>query len=200
MDLVLIRHGQTEYGAADERAFIGHGRDLMPLSDLGVAQAEAAARAPELKGCQLILASPYTRAMHTAAIISRISGLKIRVEIDLREWQPDRSHLYDSSEDAWALRDAFDAHRGQHPPGPQPLWESTDEMIARIRPVLDRYLAQGYQRLCLVAHGMVIGRLTGLAKVDHCRPYVVRYREGFQWHGWVGSSALDQFEDGRGLR
>lgn len=185
MELVLIRHGHTDYTPADERGFIGHGRDLAPLSPEGVQQAERVALAPQLQGCQLILSSPYTRALHTAAIISRVTNVPIRVEMDLREWQPDRTHLYDSTQDVWASQDAYDQHRGVHPAGDPPLWESTAEMIARLQPVLDRYLQEGWQKLAVVAHGMVIGRLTGIGSVQHCTPYTVTYGENYAWHHWV---------------
>lgn len=185
MELVLIRHGMTDYTPADERGFIGHGRDLAPLNEVGVAQAEAVALAPQLRDCQLILSSPYTRALHTAAIISRVTGLKLHVEMDLREWQPDRTHLYDSIQDVWASQAAYDEHRGIHPPGEPPLWESTQEMIDRLHPVLDRYLAAGWRKLAIVAHGMVIGRLTGIGAVQHCTPYTVTYGEDYPWHHWV---------------
>ena len=148
-------------------------------------QAERVALAPELLNCQLLLSSPYTRALHTAAIISRVTGLHLRVEMDLREWQPDRTHLYDSTKDVWASQDAYDAHKGVHPPGEPPLWESTAEMIARLPPVLDHYLHEGWDKLAIVAHGMVIGRLTGIGDVQHCTPYTITYSENYNWHHWV---------------
>ncbi len=50
-----------------------------------VRHGEATAIDERLKSAQLIVASPYTRALETAAIISRETGLKIRVEVDLHE-------------------------------------------------------------------------------------------------------------------
>lgn len=37
----------------------------------------------------MILSSPYTRALQTAAILSRELNIDLQVEFDLREWQPD---------------------------------------------------------------------------------------------------------------
>ena len=70
MKIIFIRHGECDKSGADERGFIGLGRDLAPLTAAGVAQAQAAAESPLLQGCQLILSSPYTRALQTAAIIA----------------------------------------------------------------------------------------------------------------------------------
>jgi broad specificity phosphatase PhoE len=64
----------------------GHGRDLVPLTDNGIAQAKAAARDPRIGRSEIILSSPYTRALHTAAIVSMELGIDIKVEHDLREW------------------------------------------------------------------------------------------------------------------
>lgn len=188
MELVLIRHGHTDYTPADLRGFIGHGRDLSPLSQLGIQQAEAVARDPKLRGCELVLSSPYTRALQTAALVACGAGIKLVVEMDLREWQPDRTHLYNSSDIVWAQQEEYDRHRGIHPKGELPLWESVPEMIARIKPVLDGYLNKGHQRLAVVAHGMVIQRLTGINEPQHCTPYVVTYTPSFAWHPWTGKA------------
>lgn len=185
MQLVLIRHGKTDYRPVDERGLIGNGRDLAPLGNKGIRQAEECARRTALKGVELILSSPYTRALQTAAIISRITQIPLRVEIDLREWQPDRTHLYGSTQDVRDSQSAYDQHRGVHPEGETPLWESTAEMIARLRPVFDRYLQEGWEKLAVVAHGMVIGRLTGIGSVQHCLPYTITYTEDYTWHHWV---------------
>ena len=48
-------------------------------------QAEAAARDPRLKNAEFIVSSPYTRALQTAQIISRETGLPVAVDLDLHE-------------------------------------------------------------------------------------------------------------------
>jgi len=63
MKIVFIRHGEPDKTLVDERGFIGQGRDMAPLSELGVKQAEEAARSSLLKGGQIIVSSPYTRAL-----------------------------------------------------------------------------------------------------------------------------------------
>lgn len=185
MELVLIRHGKTDYAPADQRGFIGHGRDLAPLSETGVLQAERVAQDPALRGCQLLLSSPYTRALQTAAIISRGADLPIRVEMDLHEWLPDKSHQYASTDEMSRQWERFMADQGDCPPGDNCLWESVEEMIARLKPVFDRYLHEGWRKLAVAAHGMVIRRLTGLVHVEHCVPYTVHYHADYPWYGYI---------------
>ena len=73
-----------------EKGFYGFGRSFAPLSEKGIHQAEMTAIDDRLKSAELIISSPYTRALQTASIISRETGLKICVEVDLREWEPDK--------------------------------------------------------------------------------------------------------------
>ena len=92
----LVRHGEATYDLAEQRRLKGHSRDLMPLTERGVAQVEA--KAVELRdvGCQVLLSSPMTRALQSAAIFSRRLDLPIIVDYDLREWAPDLTFTYDT--------------------------------------------------------------------------------------------------------
>ena len=67
MHLVLIRHGEQDYTVTEGRGFPGPARELAPLTERGVAQAEAVVKDARLQGCQLIVSSPYTRALQTAS-------------------------------------------------------------------------------------------------------------------------------------
>lgn len=69
--LILIRHGGPDYNFVTERGFKGHGRDLAQLTLEGIQQAKTVAMDKRLQGAQLIISSPYTRALQTAAIISK---------------------------------------------------------------------------------------------------------------------------------
>lgn len=67
----LIRHGEPTYKPIDERRFIGHGRDLAPLTENGIKGVKETALDNRLKNCEIIVSSPYTRALQTAAILSK---------------------------------------------------------------------------------------------------------------------------------
>ena len=85
MQVIFIRHGEPDLEQADRRGFIGMGRDMAPLTELGREQAKKAAQDPRLAGAQLIVSPPYTRALQTAAEVSRQTGLEIRVEVKAEE-------------------------------------------------------------------------------------------------------------------
>ena len=81
MKIVFIRHGEPDKTEVDRRGFIGQGRDMAPLTEFGIKEAEGVSLSPLLEGSQVIVSSPYTRALQTAAIISKNTGLDIKVEV-----------------------------------------------------------------------------------------------------------------------
>ena len=86
----MVRHGQPDWGWAETMRFFGPCSAYMPLTSLGVEQIEHTACDPLLRGAALILASPYTRTMQSAQILSRRLDLPVTVEWDLHEWLYDR--------------------------------------------------------------------------------------------------------------
>ena len=185
MKIIFIRHGEPDKAAVDQRGFIGQGRDFAPLTALGMQQAEETAAHPLLEGCQLIVASPYTRALQTAAIISRKTGLNIQVEIDLHEFIPDKTFQVKGEEESKALHKDFMRCQGEYPPGETRKWETITEIIRRTKPVLDKYFDMGYEKIAVVAHGGVIRRYTGVGLIAHCEVCEVDYTKDFVPHGWV---------------
>jgi probable phosphoglycerate mutase len=77
----LLRHGRTEH--TPERRFSGSS-DL-PLSELGRADAAAAARHLAGRGVDVIVASPLQRARQTAEAAAEVLGVPVEVDRDLRE-------------------------------------------------------------------------------------------------------------------
>jgi probable phosphoglycerate mutase len=77
----LLRHGQTEH--TPERRFSGSS-DL-PLSELGRAEAQAAARSLAGRGIDVVVSSPLQRCRQTAQAAADVLGLPVEVEQDLRE-------------------------------------------------------------------------------------------------------------------
>ena len=92
MKLLFVRHGHPDYSEPKALGYPGFGNDLAPLDVLGRTQAEQAAQDPRLRQGQLIVASPFTRALQTAAILSRRLDLDLRVEVGLHEWLPDLTY------------------------------------------------------------------------------------------------------------
>ena len=94
----FVRHGKTDYSARNTLIYQGFGVQLSPLSAEGVAQIERAALDGRLAGARLILTSPYTRAVQTAAILSRALDAPVVVETALHEWLANRAYAYDADE------------------------------------------------------------------------------------------------------
>ena len=161
----LVRHGEADYGEMLEKGFYGFGRSFAPLSEAGIMQAEMTALDDRLKSAELIVSSPYTRALQTAAIISRETGLKICVEVDLHEWEPDKTNRYTTSEEVIMLTREFNLYKGEYPSGQRMKWETLDEVRKRMRRVADKYA--NYGKVILVGHGMAFRTL---AYIEQMKP------------------------------
>ena len=172
----LVRHGEPDYSTVREAGFRGFGVDFAPLTEKGVAQAENAAQDPRLKTARLIVSSPYPRALHTAQIISRATGLKVAVELDLREWIPDWENRYVTQEESVELQREFQAYRGEYPEGKKLRWETVSGMRTRMRRVAEKYA--DLDRVILVGHGMAFRTLTGIEKMDHAEIVEFAYSIG----------------------
>jgi glucosyl-3-phosphoglycerate phosphatase len=83
--MLLLRHGQSEFNLHFTATRVDPGIEDPPLTPLGRAQAEAAARALEGQGLRQIIVSPYTRALQTAEPIAARLGLPLRVHPTVRE-------------------------------------------------------------------------------------------------------------------
>jgi ribonuclease H / adenosylcobalamin/alpha-ribazole phosphatase len=77
----LLRHGQTEH--TPERRFSGSS-DL-PLSELGRAEARAAAKHLADRGIDVVVSSPLQRCRETAQAAADVLGLPVEIDEDLRE-------------------------------------------------------------------------------------------------------------------
>jgi len=185
MKIIFIRHGEPDPTQVDERGWIGQGRNFAPLTEMGIQQAEAVSKHPLLDGCQIIVTSPYTRALQTAAIISKNTGLEIHVEIDLHEFIPDKTFQLRGAEENKLLHEEFLACQGEYPVGETRKWETITEIIQRTKPVLDHYVDMGYEKIMIVTHGGVIRRYTGVALIEHCEVFEINYNKDFTCHGWV---------------
>ncbi|SOE02953.1 bifunctional RNase H/acid phosphatase [Blastococcus haudaquaticus] len=77
----LLRHGQTEH--TPERRFSG--RNDLPLSRTGRAEAEAAGERAKALGIDAVVASPLRRTRETAEIVAAALGLPVAFDDDLVE-------------------------------------------------------------------------------------------------------------------
>ena len=155
----LIRHGTADYTEKDTKIYQGFGNHLAPLSAKGIREIETTAADPRLAQARLILSSPYTRALLSAAILSRCLQIPLQVETDLHEWLADQTYVYLPDEQAAQHYNEFQACNGLYPPGEEKAWESLPAMRLRMIRVFQRY--QGQDDLLVVCHGLVIQSLCG---------------------------------------
>ena len=148
----LIRHGEPDYDAVSELGFYGFGRSFAPLSERGLEQAEETAKDARLLDADLIICSPYTRALQTAAIISRKIDKEIVVEPELHEWIVDRTNSITSSDEVSMLGKEFQECKGVYPEGQEKRWETLASLRTRIKHVADKYA--DYDKVIIVGHGM----------------------------------------------
>lgn len=155
----FIRHGKTDYSQQNTKFYTGFGVHLSPLSQKGIQQIQAAAGDPRLKGADLILCSPYTRALQTAAILSRKLDAEIAVETDLHEWLADRRYRYTDDQTAETYYQEYMDNDGLYPAGTDPIWENAEMMRSRVLSVLEKY--RRYPKVIVAGHGMMIQAVTG---------------------------------------
>ena len=183
MEFVLIRHGDPDYSACVRGGINGQGFGLVPLSEKGLQQARQVAAHPALAGAQLVLSSPYTRALQTAAEIVRATGLPLAVEPDLHELMADRSGAPHTREEMKQLHQEFLACRGCWPEGGERPWETVEQLTDRVTSVLSRYLS--YDKVIVVTHGGVIRRFVKDQCIGYCMPYVVPMEGKVECRGWI---------------
>jgi broad specificity phosphatase PhoE len=164
--VTFIRHGSWD--VIEGRRFKGHGVDLTPLSPAGVAEAEGVGRALATGPPDLILASPMTRALQTAMIISWHVDRRVVVEMDLHEWMPDHNQQWEDGCVPESAAREMRACGGEWPRGPARSWEPLSSVRKRVSAVLERYV--DVENLAVVCHSVVIEAMTGVSASRHCEP------------------------------
>lgn len=83
--MLLVRHGQSEFNAAFNETRVDPGIIDPPLTQLGRAQAAAAADQLIAAGVRRLISSPYVRTLETAQIIAGRIGVSITIDACVRE-------------------------------------------------------------------------------------------------------------------
>jgi len=161
--MILIRHGQSEFNVVYSATRQDPGIRDPRLTDEGRRQAADVADALVDAGIAELIASPYTRALETAAIIAERLGLSIRIDPDVREhcrFQCDiGTHR---SELATRWPDLDFAHL------PERWWPDLDEtdeqLVGRCHAFRTRMADHpAWERIGVVSHWGFIRGLTGQA-------------------------------------
>ena len=171
MPILLMRHAETAWPQVNSRQWQGSLNDLAPLTDAGRAQALEAGRRLSGRGIDLVLASPMTRALETACLVSSVLEVPMRIDLDLREWLPDETLSWTTSQQVIAAYEDMMQLEGSRPEGHPLRWEPLDAVRGRARAALVSLPAD--LSVLAVCHAVVIFALTGQEATEHCG--VVRY-------------------------
>jgi ribonuclease H / adenosylcobalamin/alpha-ribazole phosphatase len=156
---LLLRHGQTPMSVQKRYA----GRSDVPLTDVGVDQAIAAAKRLASAGIGVIVSSPLQRATRTAQEVAEVTGAPVVIDEGFREtdfgaWEgltfAEVRQRWPAEMTAWLTDPAV----------PPPGGESFAEVSARVTEARDRVLAaHPRQTILIVSHVTPIKTLVAAA-------------------------------------
>lgn len=163
MNIIFVRHGEPDYRELEERSYTGFGIDLAPLSVKGRQQAQELCKNSLLHSADLLVSSAVTRALETASYVACATGLPLRVEPLLHEWQVYESGI-DRFEEARCL---FLENNGELLPNSPVQYETAVEMKSRFLESMRKYRDQ--QTVVVVAHRMLMRQFVPDEKIDFCQ-------------------------------
>lgn len=161
----LIRHGEPDYSNDGTKVFRGFGINFAPLTTTGINQIKEIALDSRLSGCDIIVTSPYTRTMQTAAILSRALDIDMVVEPNIFEWYGDKDHklMYHEIPSHWI--EEFNQYNGDYPENEVKQWENNEQLRERLLSTLSKY--NKYKKVIVVCHGMVIHSICKERWLEH---------------------------------
>ncbi len=166
--MILLRHGQSEFNARFSVDRVDPGIVDPRLTPLGHEQARAAAAVLAVEDVRRILASPYTRALETAAPLAERLGLPVLIQPLVREryaFTCDVGSPISRLAAAWPDHD-FTAVEEEWWPGEE---EPADAVAARARRFRgEMALRQDWAHTVVVSHWGFIMSMTGRS-VDNCQ-------------------------------
>lgn len=173
MTIYLMRHGEPTYRDTAALGLPGMGAELGQLKPEGIRQAEEAATDPRIQDADLIVSSPYTRALQTAAIVSRRIDRPIEVAVGIFEWLPRIDYSAPSHTEIREAWDEYKQNGGVHRPDDRyPLWETHEQLRARAKKALEPFLLRAdIGKLLIVCHGGIMRALMNqpsLKKIHYC--------------------------------
>lgn len=150
----FIRHGEDISKDINTKIYKNWGMNMITLTETGISQIRKLKDDERLKNAQIIVSSPYGRALHSAAILSKELGIDLVVETNLHEWVADKDYNYLSMEDARKSFREFENNKGIKNKECKYNWEDLETIKNRIISVLNKY--KDYDDVIIVTHGAVI--------------------------------------------
>ena len=177
LKVVFMRHSEPDYSYVQAKGYIGHGNDLGQLTENGILIAEKASHDSRLDDSDIIVSSPYTRALQTAAIISKNRQLNIKIELGIHEWIPDLTFGFCGKEFADKAYDMYAKNKGLCPEDSEIQYESADDLFNRAKNALLKYM--DYNKIIVVSHGMLMHRFIPVPFIPFCGIHEINFNESF---------------------
>lgn len=157
----FIRHGEIDVAMAGKKFYKKFAYNMLTLSQKGIEQIRKTAMDARLANAELIITSPFGRALHSAAILSKELQVELRVETDLHEWLADSvTYEFLTDEEAKKNYGCLTENNGYHPAGEVCVWESASQMKQRVMAVLNQY--RNYGSVIVVCHGTLMQYVLGI--------------------------------------
>lgn len=150
----LVRHGEPDYSNNGSSIFKCHGMNFAPLTPKGIEQLKETAKDKRLHDADIIISSPYTRTMQSAAILSKELQIDMIVEPYIFEWYGDKNGDYQTDEQHAQYLREYGENNGVYPDGEDRQWESKELLRQRLLTSLEKYTH--YNKAIVVCHGMLI--------------------------------------------
>ncbi len=152
-EFILIRHGQTR----ENLAGILQGQRDTPLDELGIMQAECAARRLHKEKIDAVYSSDLGRAMKTAEIIAESHQVQVTPCPALREWNLGELEGRPREEVTAAYPEIMNSFKVECEDAIVPGGETRRELYRRVGECLDELvLRHPNQKLILVSHAGAI--------------------------------------------
>lgn len=183
--MILLRHGQSEFNLLFTQTKRDPGIVDPKLTPLGHEQAEAAALALAESGIRRIIASPYTRALQTAAPVARRLGIPVMVNPLVGERY---AFACDIGSPRTELERAWPEHDFSHIE--EIWWPQVEEPVEQLAGRAARFRAEmaaipDWSDTLVVSHWGFILAMTGTKVTNgqllRCDP-TAPAPDGFTWH------------------
>jgi len=197
---VVVRHGETRWNVAGR--IQGHADS--PLTDTGLAQAEAIAHRLARERFDRLVASDLGRARRTAEAIARLTGHAVESDPRLRERHFGEGEGLTYEEIDARFPDAFSRTRETDPDYVVPGGESRRQFFERVRGAFeDIASASTERRVAVVCHGGVLAALyrhvngwaiaepRAIAIPNAAYNALARGPDGWRVEAWADTAHLD---------
>lgn len=151
---LFVRHGEPEYASVGDWNNVPMGIHFSGLSESGRKQIKNTCCELAKYKVDIIVSSPYTRTLQSAAIMAKELNADVVVERDLHEWQSDLSFSITDQNVLLSLCQEHDRYNGVWPKGETKLWESTEMVRNRVLSCLSKY--DKYNCVVVSGHAMMM--------------------------------------------